>query len=266
MSQTMNDFNGKVAIVTGSSSGLGEAIVCMLSKCGCRVTIHGRSEENVNRVAEKCRTLSPKKFTPNKCIGDLRNDQVVETIIKTTIEMFGQIDFLINNAGGHYLANLSDSNEIRNSYDYIFGLNVRSTVYLTSLAVPYLEKSNGVIIIISSIGSFSSFNNEKTIIYEMSKAALDHMAHGMALSYGRRGIRINTINPGPFKTAIYRNYSDQDEYEKELKSYEQLSPLGRYGDPEELANLVAFLISPNASYITGTNVVIDGGSSIPRFI
>ncbi|XP_027205972.2 3-oxoacyl-[acyl-carrier-protein] reductase FabG-like [Dermatophagoides pteronyssinus] len=265
MSQTY-DFDGKVAIVTGSSSGLGEAIVCMLAKYGCRVTVHGRSEENVNRVAAKCHELSPKKYTPNICIGDLMDDQVIEKIVQTTVESFGQIDFLINNAGGHYQADFSNPNEVLKSYDFTFGLNVRSTLYLTSLAIPYLEKSKGVIVIISSIGSFSSFNNEKTIIYEMSKAALDHMVHGMALSYGRRGIRINTINPGPFKTAIYRNYSDQNEYEKELKSYEQISPLGRYGEPEELANLVIYLVSTNSSYITGTNIVIDGGSSIPRFI
>lgn len=157
-SNDVDSLQGKVAIVTGSSSGLGEAIVVKLASLGAQVTVSGRSEENVLRVASVCEQVSPNSIRPFTVVGDVKDQSTLDRLITGTVDHFGRLDVLVNNAGGSRPATFDDPNELMLSFDYAFNLNVRSVTYLCALAAKHLEQTKGCIVNISSIGSFSAVN------------------------------------------------------------------------------------------------------------
>ena len=159
MSSNQNSLFGKVALVTGSSSGLGEAIVTLLASKGAKVTVTGRSEENVARVASLCQQLSPYGFKPNTVVGNLVNETVSKQLVSSTVDQFGQLDILVNNAGGSKPATFDSVDKLMESFDYAININTRSVLYLSALAAPFLEKTKGCIVNISSIGAYMTVSN-----------------------------------------------------------------------------------------------------------
>jgi len=259
MSQ-VRDFTGKVALVTGSSSGIGAAIVKHFAECGGSVVITGRNQNNVKKVAEECAKLSKQgEKSVLEVVGDVTKDADLERMIKLTIEKFGKLDILVNNAGVGGFSSSTDEN-LMETYDKIFNTNLRSVMYLTRLAVPYLEKTKGNIINISSIAGLrpsASFG-----VYCMSKSALDMFSKCLALELGPKGIRVNSVNPAAVKTnfAATCGIDEKDpkvvEYRKNAKPY----PLGRIGESEDISRGVAYLASDDASFVTGITLTLDGGA------
>ncbi|XP_017488444.1 PREDICTED: uncharacterized oxidoreductase MexAM1_META1p0182-like [Rhagoletis zephyria] len=250
------DFSGKVALVTGSSSnGIGAAIALQLAQYGAQVVITGRNAANLNKVAQKIKDASGS--TPLEVVGDLLDDSFAPKLVQSAIDKFGRIDVLVNNAGfGDTDMSLSSEN-LMEGYDKVMGLNLKSAIRMTQLCVPHLEKGKGFsnIINISSIAAIRPY----VLVYSCSKAALDMCTRCSASELGVKGIRVNSINPGPIWTDFGRSVGNDRFFHDLEHIVKAKSPLGRIGDPEEIANLASFLASDLAANITGSIFVSDGG-------
>ncbi|EGI64444.1 3-oxoacyl-[acyl-carrier-protein] reductase [Acromyrmex echinatior] len=247
-------FLKKVILITGASSGIGATTAIHLAQLGASLAITGRNKHNLDKVAEQCGELKPFVI-----IGDLANENDLKNIIDLTIKHYGKLDVLVNNAGIFELGGIETTS--LEQYDNIFNVNVRSIFQLTALAVPHLIKTKGNIVNISSILGLRPLKN--TLAYCMSKAALDHFTHCVALELGSRQVRVNTINPGAIVTRIFQNSGMSQE---ELKIFFERSKawhaLERNGDALEIAKTIAFLASDDASFITGVTLSVDGGMHI----
>ncbi|KAI7690536.1 putative oxidoreductase SERP2049 [Sarcoptes scabiei] len=256
------DFSGKVALVTGSSSGIGAAIALQFAQYGAKVCITGRDSNALEKVAGEIEKATGGKHRPLKIIGDLVEDrQLPVRLINETVNEFGRLDFLVNNAGGSTAhGKLTDEN-LMDSYDKVFDLNVRSVLHLCQVAKPHLEKTKGNIINISSIAAIVPYS----LIYSPSKAALDMMTKCLAIEYGDIGVRVNSINPGPVRTGFLRSMGMQmDNYDELYDRYSSNTLLNfvPYGD--EIANLASFLASDDAKNLTGSIVVSDTGCMLMK--
>ncbi|XP_054155782.1 uncharacterized protein LOC128954228 [Oppia nitens] len=242
------NFTDKVVLVTGSSSGIGEGIVKLFSVLGARVVVTGRKEADIHRVAQDCQRLSPNKLKPLEVVADLTKSADLSTLLNETIKTFGKLDVLVNNAG-IYPATTIDQTNLLQLWDQIFNIDLRAVVELIHLAVPYLEKTNGTVIDISSISSLAPMIDK--LAYNSVKSSLDMLARVLALELGPKGIRVNTLNPGAVNVKSYTSDLSND--------YIKATPLRRIGLPLDIAKGVAFLASTDASFITGANLVVDGG-------
>ncbi|CAG2175815.1 unnamed protein product [Oppiella nova] len=242
------NFTGKVVLVTGSSSGIGEGITKLFSILGANVVVTGRKEADVQRVSKEVQELSPKKLKPLEVVGDLTKTEDINTLISNTIKTFGKLDVLVNNAGIMTPTNITQTDLIQ-VWDQIFAVDLRAVVELIHESVPHLEKTNGTIIQISSNLGIAPY--KPSLAYGTAKAALDMMTRVLALELGPKGIRVNTLNPGSTQTT--------DKVDPTYEKAKGFTPLKRLGQPLDMAKGVAFLASSDASFITGANLVVDGG-------
>ncbi|TKR82278.1 hypothetical protein L596_016024 [Steinernema carpocapsae] len=249
-------FSGKVAIITGSSSGIGQATALLLAQEGASVVIHGRSKEKIE-ATEKL--LCDNKVPSNRVLsirGEIQDEQCQKELLNKTIAKFGKLDVLVNNAG------LGGDPKLRmesmEQFDYIHDVNVKSIIALNNLALPYLENTKGNIVSVSSLASVHPA--DAMVYYAMSKAALDHYTRSRAENLAQKGIRINCVNPGYIKTQFLTQLNFPEDFqEKYSKTYDKQIPLGRSGVPMDIAKAISFLASDDAGYITGVCLVVDGG-------
>jgi NAD(P)-dependent dehydrogenase (short-subunit alcohol dehydrogenase family) len=243
----------KVAIITGASSGIGRATTLLFVKNGISVVAVGRNEKELNGLRQQ---LQGKKGTVKVCLTDLRETTQIERLVNETIDYFGRLDILVNSAG--IIANGTIENTTLDDWDKMMDINLRSVFYLMQKCVPHLEKTRGNIVNVSSVTGNRAFPN--VLAYCVSKAGLDHLTHCAALELGAKGIRVNAVNPGVVVTNLHKRGGMADEeYEKFLQNSKNTHPLGRVGKPEEVADLIYFLASEKASWITGVTYAIDGG-------
>ncbi|CAG2111418.1 unnamed protein product, partial [Medioppia subpectinata] len=243
------DFTGKVVVVTGSSSGIGEGIVKLFSILGANVVVCGTTATKVQRVAKEVQELSPLKLKPLEVVGDLTKTSDVNNLIDSTVKTFGRLDVLINNAGIYKLANIT-SPDILSAWDQVFAVDLRAVVELIHRSVPHLEKTNGTIIDISGIASIAPINMAGPAL-PAAKAGINMLTEILALELGPKGIRVNAVSPGTTHVT-----EPPSPLEKLAAKY---TPLGRVGQPLDIARAVAFLASTDAHFITGANIVVDGG-------
>ncbi|CAG2104421.1 unnamed protein product [Medioppia subpectinata] len=256
MSITYN-FAGKVALITGSSSGIGAATAILFAKSGANVVITGRNAERVSEVAKQCREVSPNGLKALEVVADVTSDKDLQRLVDTTIKTFGKIDVLVNNAGIARGSKLEDKDYI-DVYKNIMKANLDSVVFLTHICVKHLEKTNGNIINISSIAGIQTAQQYSA--YCMSKSALDMFTKCIAAELGPKGIRVNSVNPGVVKTNIMVAAGvSETECDKANEMYGRLYPIGRYGESPDIAHAVLYLASDESSFITGTVLVADGG-------
>ncbi|XP_073949028.1 3-oxoacyl-[acyl-carrier-protein] reductase FabG-like [Choristoneura fumiferana] len=221
-----------------------------------RVAIVGRNETKLNNVAQQCAVHGA---APLIVRADVANEEKVKTIVKNTIEQFGQLDILVNNAGIYKLALITDPN-ILQTYDAVMNTNLRSVIQLTNLAAPYLTETKGNIVNVSSISSHRIFG-EKYMSYALSKIGMDHFTRAAALELAASGVRVNSVNPGPVKTDILDNcgVAAPGKSDEMWEQFKDVTPLGRIGEPEEIAELIMFLASDKARSITGSIFDSDNG-------
>ncbi|XP_060065114.1 3-oxoacyl-[acyl-carrier-protein] reductase FabG-like [Ylistrum balloti] len=254
MAASIGSLTGKVALITGASSGIGAATAVLFSKLGARLALTGRKEDNLQKVGQNCSEGNREK--PFLVPGDLGKEEDVKTIFDKTVEHYGKLNILVNCAGIIELGSIESTS--LQQYDKLFNVNVRSVYYLTMLAVPHLIKSQGNIVNVSSVNGIRSFPN--VLAYNMSKTALDQFTRCVALELAPKQVRVNSVNPGVVITELQkRGGLDEEAYAKFLERSRETHAMGRPGQPEEVANAIAFLASDNSSFVTGASIPVDGG-------
>jgi NAD(P)-dependent dehydrogenase (short-subunit alcohol dehydrogenase family) len=234
----------KVAIVTGANTGIGEAIADRLSRDGWSLGYATRKDDDESRsVYERLQGRGPVSWT----VGDLSDPAVPARIAKETLDAFGRVDLLVNNAG---LTSAKPALELTaDDFDTIFAVDVRASFLLAQAVAPSMrDRGGGSIVNITSV--HEHIPRPGFTFYASAKAALGMLTRSLALEWGEYGIRVNAVAPGVIATP--RNEADADELNPEV-------PLGRPGKPEEVAALVAWLGSDEAAYVNGSSYVMDGG-------
>lgn len=245
---------GKIAIITGASSGIGAETAKLFAKLGATLAITGRNIENLNAVADDCSRDSDKK--PLIIQGDLTNEGDAKRIMEETIKKYGKLDILVNNAG--ILESGSILSTSLEQYDRLMNTNVRAIYHLTMLAAPHLIESQGNIVNVSSVNGLRSFPG--VLAYNVSKAAVDQFTHCVALELAEKKVRVNCVNPGVVTTGLQkRGGLSPEAYAAFLERSKTTHALGRPGESEEVAAAIAFLASDEASFITGVSLPVDGG-------
>lgn len=251
------DFNDKVVLITGASSGIGAATAIHFSKLSAKLVLTGRKENNLRKIALYCEKA--KGMKPLTVVADLTEDNDVENLVKQTIDEHGKIDVLVNNAGVMAMGGIKDANV--EAYDKAMSTNMRAVYHLTNLCVPHLIQSKGCIVNVSSV--LGSKVNTNCLPYNISKAALDHFTRCVALELAPDGVRVNSVNPGFVKTNILKDVGlTEDQVELLVKNIVGRTPLKRIVEVCEVAALIAFLASDQSKSITGSCMSIDGGSRL----
>jgi NAD(P)-dependent dehydrogenase (short-subunit alcohol dehydrogenase family) len=244
---------GKRIIVTGASSGIGRATAKLFLSAGATVSLVGRRQSALAALANE----SGGKAFP--IVADLSIDEQRECCLAQSVEAMGGLDVLINAAG------IIRSGDIENTslevWDEMMNINLRSIFHLMKLAVPHLELTRGNIVNVSSVTGLRSFPG--VLAYCVSKAGLDQLTRCAALELAPKGIRVNAVNPGVVASNLHRSGGMSEEaYSAFLEHSKSTHPLGRVGRPEEVAELIYFLASDRASWITGATISIDGGRAL----
>jgi len=251
----MSKLKGKVALVTGASSGIGAATAIMLSKHGATLAISGRNEENLNKTAGLCQVIEDQQ-PPLIIQADLSKETDTERLLESTMSKFGRLDILVNNAGVIEMGNIENTS--LDQYDRVMGVNMRSVYHLTMLATPHLVESKGNVVNVSSVNGQRSFPG--VLAYCVSKAALDQFTRCVALELAPKGVRVNAVSPGVIITELQkRGGLNEEAYANFLERSKQTHAMGRPGEAEEVAAAIAFLASDEASFSTGVTLPIDGG-------
>ncbi len=245
----MRRLEGKVAVVTGGNSGIGLATAKRLQEEGARVAISGRSK---NTLDEAVRTIGNGVIAVQADVAKLAD---VDKLYAEVSQKLGKIDVLFVNAGVAKFAPLAETSE--SSYDEQFDINIKGAYFTIQKALPLLKEGASIILNTSVADSKGTMG---TSAYSATKAALRSLARTAAAELVERGIRVNTVAPGPIVTPIFGRTGlpkeSVDEFAKEIVAK---VPMKRFGQPEEVAAAVAFLASQDASYITGVEINVDGG-------
>lgn len=241
-----------VALVTGASSGIGAATAIAFAEAGWDVMAAGRDEGRLEEVAD----VSDKIAIWS---GELTESEDCDELVADTIDEFGNLDCLVNNAGVIVRATVADTSD--EEWRYTMGINLDAPFYLSRAALPHLLKSTGSIVNIAS--DWGLKGGDRAAAYCASKGAIIQLTRAMAIDHARDGLRVNAVCPGDVDTPMLSNEADDKDIDLDdfLAEAAEASPNGRIGTPEEVAALILFLASDAATHITGTAIPIDGGGS-----
>jgi NAD(P)-dependent dehydrogenase (short-subunit alcohol dehydrogenase family) len=241
----MNELDGKVAIVTGASSGIGAAIAQAMSEAGARVLLTGRDEARLGDAARRCRGETA------TVAADLADEDAPRRIVGEAIGAFGRIDALVHSAGIFWPKPLEEAP--LEDFDEQWRVNVRAPYALTKAALPHLGPDSSVTFV-SSIAGQVAFPNSAA--YCATKGAVEQLTKALAVELSPRGIRVNAIAPGNIRTPMNEELLKDPDWER---MYLEGTPYGRVGVVEDVAPLAVFLASDAARYIHGESILVDGG-------
>ena len=244
---------GKVAVVTGASSGIGRAVALGLARVGAAVVAVGRDRD---ALADVCDEIGRLGGSARVVVADVTDESAPAEIVAAAVDQWGRLDVLVNAAG--IIASATVETTSDEAFDRMMSINVRATFRLIRASVAALKASRGAVVNLSSVAGTRAFPN--LLAYCVSKAAVDQLTRCAALDLAADGVRVNAVNPGVVVTNLHRRGGmDEARYAAFLEHSKGTHPLGRPGEAPEVADLIVFLASPAAGWITGETISIDGG-------
>lgn len=241
--------NNKTILISGGTSGIGEATVEEFAKRGANVIFTGRNKDRGENLYKK---LKDEGYSVDFLCADNQDDSAIESVKEFIVEKYGHLDVMFNNSG-IYPIEPPIEEEKRDEFLNVFDINICGAVMMTKAMIPLIRESHGSIIFNSSIAGLESYTCNSSYAYSGSKAAVLQFSKMLAKKYGKE-FRTNCICPGTIRTPIFKNF---DEEKKSMNI-----PMGRTGTPEEVAKVVWFLASDEASFINGAVLTVDGGESL----
>lgn len=244
-------FSGKVVLITGGSRGIGFSTAKLFSENGAHVIITSKDKSRLEKSASNL-------VNTVGIAADIRNETDVKNVIEQTIKKFGRLDILVNNAG--IFPKIKKLHEIDESeWQEVLDVNLTGQFRFTKAAIPYLKKTSGSIINISSDAGLKAYQGFNADAYSAAKAALIILTKCWALEYSKDKIRVNCICPGVVDTDMTKPFLKT---EKDREFMDNEHPIGRMGQPEEIAKAVLFFASNDSSWTTGAVLAVDGGESV----
>lgn len=245
------DIKDKVAIVTGASRGIGQAIAETLAQAGAKVVLSSRKQESLDEVAASIKSAGGEAVGIAAHSG---NKEALQALVQQTVATYGRLDILVNNAATNpHFGTLLDAED--SMWQKTFEVNVFGNIWLTQAAVREMKKvGGGKIINIASVAGINPGNFQG--IYSATKAAIISLTKTLAMELGRDNIQVNAVAPGLVQTKFAQVLWENETLRQQI---EAKTPVGRIGQPEEIAGLVLYLASPAANFVTGSVVTIDGG-------
>jgi NAD(P)-dependent dehydrogenase (short-subunit alcohol dehydrogenase family) len=248
----MSEFAGKVALITGGNAGIGRAGAIEFAKQGAKVVVSGRREKEGHEVVAEIKALGGEAIFVKT---DVSKASDVKAMIDQTLATFGRLDFAFNNAGVEQLLTpLPDQSE--ESYDQIMDINVKGVWLSLKHEIPAMLKTGGgAIVNNSSVAGLVGYAGDP--VYVASKHAVNGLTKSVALEYAKQNVRVNAVAPGTIETRLYRDLVASAPEAKQMM--EAATPIGRVGQPEEIASIVIWLCSAGAAFTTGQIFAVDGG-------
>ena len=245
----MNSLKDKVALITGATSGIGEACAVRFAAAGAKVIVAGRNEQRGQAVVEQ---IKAKQGEALFVALDVASDESIEAAYNAVEQNYGRLDILFNNAGIFPVAPAFED-LTRDFNSEVFDINLNGTVMVTKRFFDLLRANKGNILNNASVAGLANYNSGRSYTYSASKAGMIKFTQLLARNYGKE-IRANCICPGVIRTPIFLHF-DESRYVDSI-------PMGRVGEPEDVASVANFLVSDDAAYLNGCVITIDGGQSI----
>ena len=249
----MPQLDGKIALVTGGSKGIGRAIALALAEAGADVAIAARGEEDLRQAAKEIEALDRRTLS---IPTDVTDPDQVAALVERTAEELGGLDVLVNNAGAAPFLSTVDTIR-RDGFEKYFRVNFHSAFYATQAAAPHLLDGGGAVVNVASVAGFIA--SPGLTYYAGAKAALISLTKTVAQEWASRGVRVNAVAPGWIETEMNAQARQDPTYVEGIRS---MIPLGRWGTAEDVARVALFLASDDASFMTGSVVVVDGGQTL----
>ncbi|MBI3800183.1 MAG: glucose 1-dehydrogenase [Deltaproteobacteria bacterium] len=244
----------KVAIVTGAASGIGRATARLFAREGARLVLSDLDQPGLDKVLAEVGSEKGRGV-----VGDISKEETARRLAQEAVAAFGRIDVLINDAGIHFLKDITDMTE--DEWDRLMNINLKSMFLCCKHVIPHmLRQKKGAIVNLASISSFvgQEMDGASTFAYNITKAGALQLTKSLATRYAADGIRVNCVCPGGIETNILKRATSE-----EVAEFWRMSasghPMGRNGQPEEIAQAILFLASDDASFVTGCPLLVDGG-------